>query len=168
MMELTLLETRRSLAHVEPVALGAVVDEVLAAARDAAVPRQVHIIRDPGEESTVEGDRFLLRRALANLVDNAVDFSPDGGTVRVRLGHEDGCAVITVHDEGPGVPGYAREKVFEKFYSLARPGSGKRSTGLGLSFVRQIAMLHHGRIDLENHAEGGALATFSLPRLSSS
>jgi two-component system sensor histidine kinase CreC len=167
MMELTLLETRRSLAHVEPVALGAVVDEVLAGARDAAAPRHVHIMRDAGEEAIVEGDRFLLRRALANLVDNAVDFSPDGGIVRVRLACEDGRAVLTVHDDGPGVPVYAREKVFEKFYSLARPGSGKRSTGLGLSFVRQIAVLHHGHIDLRNHAEGGALATFSLPRLRS-
>ena len=61
----------------------------------------------------------------------------------------------------------ARDKVFEKFYSLARPGSGKRSTGLGLSFVRQIAALHHGRIELTTHAEGGALATFSLPSLPS-
>jgi two-component system sensor histidine kinase CreC len=99
-------------------------------------------------------------------VDNAVDFSPDGGTVRVRLGCEDGRAVLTVRDEGPGVPVFARDKVFEKFYSLARPGSGKRSTGLGLAFVRHIAVLHHGRIDLKNNAEGGALATFSLPRLS--
>ena len=167
MMELTLLETRRSLAHVESVALGPVVDEVVAGARDAAVPREVHITRDPGEDATVEGDRFLLRRALANLVDNAVDFSPDGGTVRVRLACDDGRAVLRVRDEGPGVPMYAGEKVFEKFYSLARPGSGKRSTGLGLAFVRHIAVLHHGRIDLKNHAEGGALATFALPRLPS-
>jgi two-component system sensor histidine kinase CreC len=167
MMELTLLETRRSLARVEAVELAAVVDEVLAGARDAAASRQVNIVREPSEEATVEGDRFLLRRALANLVDNAVDFSPDGGTVRVRLARENGRAVLTVHDEGPGVPAYAREKVFEKFYSLARPRSGKRSTGLGLTFVRQIAVLHHGRIDLRNNAEGGALATFSLPRLRS-
>ena len=167
MMELTLLETRRSLAHVEPVALGTLVDEVLAGARDAAVSRKVNILRDPGEEAIVDGDRFLLRRALANLVDNAVDFSPDGGTVRVQLACENGLAVLTVRDEGPGVPPYASDKVFEKFYSLARPGSGKRSTGLGLAFVRHIAMLHHGRIDLRNRAEGGALATFSMPRLSS-
>ena len=139
---------------------------MLAGARDAAVARRVRVVRDAGDECTVEGDRFLLRRALANLVDNAVDFSPEGGTVRVRLACKDARAVVTVRDEGPGVPVYAREKVFEKFYSLARPGSGKRSTGLGLSFVRQIAVLHHGHIELGNHDEGGALATFSLPRLS--
>ena len=166
MMELTLLETRRSLAHVEPVALGRLVDEVLAAARDAA-PRGVRIVRAPGDEASVDGDRFLLRRALSNLVDNAVDFSPEGGEVHVRLQVQGQAAVLTVRDQGPGVPAYAREQVFEKFYSLPRPGSGKRSTGLGLSFVRQIASLNHGRIVLENEAGGGALATLTLPRLPS-
>jgi two-component system sensor histidine kinase CreC len=167
MMELTLLETRRSLAHVQPVALGPLLDEVLAAARDAAAPRKVRIVREGDEDVTVEGDRFLLRRALSNLVDNAIDFSPDGGAVRVGLEAGPQQAVLRVRDQGPGVPQYAREKVFEKFYSLARPASGKRSTGLGLSFVRQIASLHHGRIALENEAGGGAVATLSLPRLPS-
>jgi two-component system sensor histidine kinase CreC len=167
MMELTLLETRRSLAHVQPVALGALLDEVLAAARDAAAPRKVRIVREGDGDATVEGDRFLLRRALSNLVDNAIDFSPEGGAVHVALEAGPQQAVLRVRDQGPGVPQYAREKVFEKFYSLARPGSGKRSTGLGLSFVRQIASLHHGRIALENEAGGGAVATLSLPRLPS-
>ena len=167
MLELTLLESRRSLARVEPIALDALLDEVVTAARDAAMRRQMNIVREPGAEVEVEGDPFLLRRLLSNLLDNALDFSPDGGEVRVALKRQAGRALVTVRDHGPGVPGYAREKVFEKFYSLARPGSGKRSTGLGLSFVRQIATLHHGRIELENHPEGGALATLSLPLLDS-
>lgn len=167
MMELTLLESRRSLARVEPIALGPLLDEVAAAARDAATPRQMRIVREPGDEASVEGDPFLLRRLLSNLLDNALDFSPDGGEVRVRLEARGTRAVVSVRDHGPGVPEYAREKVFEKFYSLPRPGSGKRSTGLGLSFVRQIASLHHGRIELVNHPEGGALATLALPLLDS-
>ena len=167
MMELTRLEARRSLAHVAPVDLGEVLDEVLATARDAAAPRQVHVARAPGGEAVVEGDRFLLRRALSNIVDNAVDFSPAGGTVRVQLAREAGEAVVTVRDEGPGIPDYARDKVFEKFYSLARPGTGRKSTGLGLSFVRQVAALHHGRVALANGEEGGAVATLSLPVLPS-
>ena len=71
---------------------------------------------------------------------------------------------VTVRDRGPGIPDYAGDKVFEKFYSLARPHSQKKSTGLGLSFVKEIAALHHGRIELGNAPEGGALATLSLPR----
>ena len=56
-------------------------------------------------------------------------------------------------------------KAFEKFYSRARPRTGKKGTGLGLAFVREIATLHHGRAELANAPEGGALATLTLPRL---
>ena len=167
MMELTLLETRRSLARVQPVALGPLLDEVLAAAGAAGAARQVRMVRLGEADAQVEGDRFLLRLALANLVDNAVDFSPEGGSVEVQLATDRDAASVTVRDQGPGVPAYAREKVFEKFYSLARPGTGKKSTGLGLSFVRHIAALHHGRVSLDNHVQGGAVAVLALPRLAS-
>jgi two-component system sensor histidine kinase CreC len=167
MMELTRLETRRSLAHVAPVALAALVDEVVAGAQAAAASRQVRVESTVAREAVVEGDRFLLGRALSNIVDNAVDFSPAGGTVRVNLGCRAGTVFVTVRDEGPGVPAYAREQVFEKFYSLARPATGRKSTGLGLSFVRQVATLHHGKVALENDAKGGAVAILSLPLLAS-
>ena len=72
---------------------------------------------------------------------------------------------IQVHDKGPGIPEYAEEKVFEKFFSLARPHNKKKSTGLGLAFVKEIAELHRGRISLKNASEGGALAILSLPLL---
>ena len=62
---------------------------------------------------------------------------------------------ITVRDHGPGVPPYAEGKVFDKFFSLARPGSPKRSTGLGLSFVQEIATLHQGSVSLRNVQPGG-------------
>ena len=71
---------------------------------------------------------------------------------------------IQVRDHGPGIPDYAEDKVFEKFYSLARPHSRKKSTGLGLPFVKEIAELHHGRVTLKNAPDGsGAVATLSLP-----
>ena len=65
---------------------------------------------------------------------------------------------LTVRDQGPGVPDYAEHKVFEKFYSLARPHSNKKSTGLGLAFVKEIAELPRGRASLRNAPGGGALA----------
>ena len=111
----------------------------------------------------MEGDPFLLRRAVSNLLDNAIDFSAEGGEVRIALERTARVARIRVQDQGPGIPEYAQDKVFEKFYSLARPHSSKKSTGLGLAFVREIASLHHGRIDLANAPEGGAVATLSLP-----
>ena len=69
-----------------------------------------------------------------------------------------------MRDHGPGVPDFAQGKVFEKFYSLARPNGRKKSTGLGLPFVKEIAELHQGRVGLVNAPGGGALARLALPR----
>jgi two-component system sensor histidine kinase CreC len=163
MMELTALETRRALEHVEPIALRPLLEELVAGAQAAAAPRRIRVLLDIVQDAEVEGDRFLLRRAVSNLLDNAIDFSPDGGEVRITLERNRRAALVRVLDQGPGIPEYAQDKVFEKFYSLARPHSSKKSTGLGLSFVREIAALHHGRIELGNAPEGGARATLSLP-----
>ncbi len=70
---------------------------------------------------------------------------------------------FTVEDSGPGVPDYALPRVFERFYSLPRPGTERKSTGLGLALVREIAHLHGGDATLENRREGGARAVFWVP-----
>jgi two-component system sensor histidine kinase CreC len=163
MMELTALETRRALDRVAPVSLKPLLEELVAAAGDAAATRQVWVALEAPHDALAEGDAFLLRRAVSNLLDNAIDFSPAGGRVRVTLQRTPRSAVVQVSDDGPGIPDYALDKVFEKFYSLARPHSRKKSTGLGLAFVREIASLHHGRIELANGEYGGAVATLWLP-----
>ncbi len=114
-------------------------------------------------EAVVRGDAFLLRQALSNLLDNALAFSPEGGRIRlcVRAGDEGWEARVS--DEGPGVPDYALDRVFERFYSLARPGSGQRSSGLGLPFVAEVARLHGGKALLHNRTGGGAEACLALP-----
>ena len=169
MMELTALEARRVLDRTEPVALGALLREVASSAQTAATSRNVRIridgLREDIGEAHVDGDRFLLRQAIGNLLDNAIDFAPAGSQVvlALRLAARQN-AVITVRDRGPGIPDYAQGKVFEKFYSLARPHSQKKSTGLGLAFVQEIAALHRGRIELGNAKDGdGAVATLTLP-----
>jgi two-component system sensor histidine kinase CreC len=111
----------------------------------------------------VDGDPLLLQRAVGNLLDNALDFSPPGARIEVTLALKGRQAEIGVRDHGPGIPDYADHKVFEKFYSLARPGTQRKSTGLGLPFVREIAALHHGRVTLRNAPDGGAVATLVLP-----
>jgi two-component system sensor histidine kinase CreC len=165
MMELTALESRRHLDAPEPVALRPLLAELVASVQPACAARGVRIELTEGAEATVEGDAFLLHRALANLVDNAIDFSPSGGLITLALVLHRRSVDICVRDRGPGIPVYAEGKVFEKFYSLARPHTQKKSTGLGLSFVREIVELHHGRVTLGNAADGGALAVLSLPLL---
>ena len=111
----------------------------------------------------LEGDVFLLRRALGNLIDNAVAFSPPAGTVELCVEASEGQVRFIVRDRGPGVPDYARERVFERFYSLPRPDGGQRSSGLGLPFVREVMRLHGGEATLTNRPDGGAEAVLSLP-----
>ncbi len=162
MLELAALETRRHLDNPAPVVLRPMLEEIAASASAAGTARQV-AVELSGAAATVDGDIFLLRRAITNLVDNALDFSPAGATVHIELAVERRVAQVRVRDHGPGIPDYAEGKVFEKFYSLARPHNQKKSTGLGLAFVKEIAELHSGRITLANAAEGGALAVLSLP-----
>jgi two-component system sensor histidine kinase CreC len=91
--------------------------------------------------------------------------------VRLSLVQRGRWAEVQVLDEGPGIPAFANDRVFEKFYSLPRPGTGRRSTGLGLAFVREVADQHRGRARVHNAASGGdglargAMASLSLPLL---
>jgi two-component system sensor histidine kinase CreC len=168
MLELTALETRRVLDTTQSVALRPLLEELAHASHGAGAQRHIQISVVAGADATVEGDSFLLRRAVSNLLDNALDFSPEGGQVELGLQLKGRWACITVRDQGAGIPPYAQDKVFEKFYSLARPHSRKKSTGLGLSFVKEIASLHRGRVELANQGEAeanpGAIATLWLPR----
>jgi two-component system, OmpR family, sensor histidine kinase CreC len=166
MMELAALESRRTLERSAPVALRALLEERVASARAAGAPRGIEVTLDAAGDASVEGDALLLQRAVGNLLDNALDFSPEQGRIEVGLALRGKQAEISVRDHGPGIPDYADERVFEKFYSLARPGTQRRSTGLGLPFVREIATLHQGRITLRNAPGGGALALLTLPTTS--
>jgi two-component system sensor histidine kinase CreC len=113
---------------------------------------------------TVEGNSFLLHQALENLIRNAIEFSPKGGTVTVSAAVEPGGVTVAVTDEGPGIPEYALGRIFERFYSLGRPDTGRKSTGLGLNFVREVAKSHGGKVRVANRPEGGAVAELILPR----
>ena len=152
------LQTRQS------VSVAALVQEVGegVSAKLAGAGLQLSVaLHDPS--ATVRGDPFLLRQALSNLLDNAIAFSPAAGTITLSTVAADGALEIRMSDQGPGIPDYAHERVFERFYSLARPATGLRSSGLGLPFVREVARLHGGVVELRNLPAGGAMATLRLP-----
>ncbi len=108
-------------------------------------------------------DEDKITRAINNLVRNALDFSPTAGQVDITAKAVKRNVEIVVRDRGPGLPDYARARVFEKFFSLPRPATGKRSTGLGLAFVREVAQLHGGTAKIANDPAGGAVAALTLP-----
>lgn len=108
------------------------------------------------------GDELLLSQALTNLIDNALDFTPAGGTVTIGGERRESGYIIQVADSGSGIPDYALDKVFDRFYSLPRVNREK-STGLGLNFVREVALVHQGSIALQRRSPQGTVATLSLP-----
>lgn len=163
MLELSALEARHGRVEFTRVDLRTVVDEVCAGLRPAAASRGIAIQVAGPDGVEVTGERFLLAQAVSNLVQNALEFSPPGGVVALELAEKDGRIRLSVTDGGPGVPGFALERVFDRFYSLPRPDTGRKSSGLGLSIVREIARLHGGEIELANRAEGGARAVLTLP-----
>src|SRR5690606_9271361 len=113
------------------------------------------------EPAPVQGEAALLGELAANLVDNAIKYTPSGGEVTVRTGERDEDAFIEVEDSGPGVPEPERERVFERFYrgrGTAVPGAG-----LGLPIVREIAHRHGARIELESSRAGGLRICVRFP-----
>lgn len=176
LLALVRVEQQQRLEVAERVELHAlarqVADDFAGALAAAGVGLEIVDAADPGlADSTagaavqllVRGDALLLRQALGNLLDNAIGFSPRGGVVRVELSRGADSAAVSVRDDGPGVPDYAAERLFERFYSLPRPGGGAKSTGLGLPFVREVAALHGGSVTVANAAGGGCCARLVLP-----
>jgi len=118
-----------------------------------------------GEDGTmwVRGDSFLLREMLGNLLDNAIRYSRDGGHVTVRLAGGPREIVLSVQDNGPGIPEPERGRVFERFYRAL--GTGTEGCGLGLAIVREIALSHRGEVTLAEGAGGrGTVVRVAFPR----
>jgi two-component system sensor histidine kinase CreC len=164
LLALAAVEYRQRIEQPAAVDTMAMAREVV---EDAATRLQVADVRcelvDVDGLPAMRGDAFLLRQMLGNLLDNAIDFSPRGGVVEIRQHVHEGTLKIEVRDRGAGIPDYARSRVFERFYSLPRPEGGSRSSGLGLTFVAEVAKLHGGRVTIADRDGGGTVATVILP-----
>jgi two-component system sensor histidine kinase CreC len=162
LLALAAVEHRQRIEAPEPVDLLALAEDARQQLAQRLQSRGLSV-QVTGQPAVVQGDPFLLRQALLNLLDNAADFAPAGSVVEVTITRTGARWDIDVADRGPGVPDYALGRAFERFYSLPRPGGGSRSSGLGLSFVAEAATLHGGQATLANRDGGGAVARLSLP-----
>ncbi|WP_327584292.1 HAMP domain-containing histidine kinase [Nonomuraea sp. NBC_00507] len=127
-----------------------------------AAARDLTITRDLGRGLEMIGDSDALRRAVANLLSNAVRLSPPGGTIRVASGRSDGWLWVAVRDNGPGLREADQERVFDRFWR-GEPSRRDRHTGLGLAIVRQIVESHGGRVAVFSRLGEGATFVLWLP-----
>ena len=149
MLQLSRLENVRSISRVQIEGFD-FFWSVAESFQPRLVAKKMEMDLDVAAELAFEADELLLRQAVANLVSNSIDFSPPESHIRLSAFMQDAVMHITVQDSGTGIPDFALKKVFEKFFSLGRPDSGKKSSGLGLPFVAEVAALHGGRVELEN------------------
>ncbi|MDH3347582.1 MAG: two-component system sensor histidine kinase CreC [Desulfobulbaceae bacterium] len=159
MLELAALENRTIVGKKERISLHALVNTVLESKQPVILLKELQVEVDLAKDLQLLGDSFLLHQAVANLIQNAIDFSAQKGVVRLHASGEQGQVMLVVDNDGPLIPDYALPRVFERFFSLVRPATGKKSTGLGLNFVKEVASLHNGRVTLENRGEEGVRAT---------
>lgn len=160
------LASRRTRLQAKGMVVQVQESPAFAALADAKGSASAHAPAEPA----VQGDQFLLQQALGNVLDNALDFAPAGSAITLTLALAAPAAgqpplqTITVRDRGSGLPPYAQAHVFQRFYSLPRPDTGRKSTGLGLAFVREVMRIHQGRIEIANASDGpGAVVCLSLP-----
>ena len=164
LLELSAIEGRSSLEAAEEIDFHAIVARAIDQARPLADVAGVRLDHAAGAAAVLlRGDAFILRAAVTNLLENAIDFSPTGSVIGISVESSGGNVILSIRDHGSGIPDYAKEKVFERFYSLRHHTSKRKGTGLGLTLVREAAELHGGSISLEPVEGGGTLAKLILP-----
>ncbi len=162
LLALSTIEGMHALKQVTTVDIAALINQVHDEIKPQLANTTIQVAVNIQAADAISGDPFLLRQAIANLMQNAVDFSPDQGQIRVTLTQREKVLTLVVEDDGPGIPDFASKRIFDKFFSLRRPDTGEKSTGLGLNFVKEIVDLHNGRIRLENRHPSGTRAIISL------
>ncbi|MES2570039.1 MAG: two-component system sensor histidine kinase CreC, partial [Verrucomicrobiota bacterium] len=166
LLSLSAIESRKSLDQPEEIVLKELAESVRIQMSPAFESRRVRLEIAVSGNPMIVGETFLLEIALTNLLQNAIAFSPAGALVRLEIQPvpDEGAVRLVVEDEGCGFPGYALERVFERFYSLQHPATGRKSSGLGLCFVREAVELHGGRASLFNRPDrSGVRAILTLP-----
>ena len=162
LLHLAQVEQRQGLEERVAVPLALLVDELLQAQQARITAANLQIEQALPTGLSLRGERFLLRQALANLLDNALDFTPPGGTIRIAAERQGERIVLRLFNQGEAIPDYAQARLTERFYSLPRPNGGRKSTGLGLNFVQEVVELHGGELHIGN-VDGGVEVRLVLP-----
>jgi two-component system OmpR family sensor kinase/two-component system sensor histidine kinase QseC len=154
-------EPQDAAMELENVDLAAAAADAIKDTHDLALARKIDLGLEAPPGLNVQGDREALRTLVRNLVDNAVRYTPPGGTVQVRCWSAAQRAQLEVSDTGPGIPPGEKKRVFDRFYR--RAAAQEDGTGLGLAIVKAIAERHGAQIDLGEAPGGGLRVAVSFP-----
>jgi signal transduction histidine kinase len=164
-LEMLRFETGRLKLELAPCEAGSLVREVCERFRLNAEKKEI-LLKPclPEEELWLVADRLQLERALANLLDNAIKYSPSGTRVEIRLFQEEETVVFEVEDQGPGIPAEEIPHIFEPFYRVSREAKISPGTGLGLAIVKNVVEAHGGSINVESIIEQGTKFYLRFPK----
>lgn len=165
LLNLAQVEQRQGLEQQSAVPLAALVDEVLKAQCARIEQAGLQVERLIEADVKLYGEPFLLRQALGNLLENALDFTPPGGILRFSAQVHNEDVHVRLFNQAEPIPEYALPRLSERFYSLPRPASGRKSTGLGLNFVEEVMKLHGGSLQIGN-VPGGVQVVLHLHTVS--
>ena len=148
------------------ITLEELVESAWSSIRPLAEERHVQLQLERSEPGPMMGDQRRLHRAVLNLLDNALRYSPDGSTVEVDVVPSGGWWMLMIRDHGPGLSESDLGSMFQRFYrgDPSRARSARSGSGLGLAIVQQIAVNHGGRIEARNHPGGGTCMELLLPK----
>jgi two-component system, OmpR family, phosphate regulon sensor histidine kinase PhoR len=164
LLRLARLDAKQEVLDVAPCETHQIIGAVIADLSQMIDAKKQHVsIGVASEAGMIEGDPAKLHDILRNLIENAVNYSPEGADVRIEAIRRDGMIDIVVSDSGPGIPAADLKRVFERFYRVDKSRSRPGGTGLGLAIVRHLVELHGGTVSAQNKAEGGAQFTVTLP-----
>lgn len=164
LLRLARLDAHQEPLDIAPCDLEQVISSVMSDLSPTIAARQQQVTTTVAPAAcSISGDPAKLHDIVRNLVENAVNYSPERASIRVEAVRRDSHVVITVSDSGPGIPAADLGRVFERFYRVDKARSRPGGMGLGLAIVRHLVELHGGRVTAENQPQGGSRFTVTLP-----
>ncbi len=166
LLNLSRIESLDKLSKLTKINIKSVIEDVVSETIRAGniAKKNIKFKYEIGDDLKIKVEKLLFEQAVGNIINNAIDFSPNKGTIIIKASQTNSAVNIIILDEGPGIPAQVLSKLFTRFFSVSRPDTGKRSTGLGLRFVNKIMQLHGGEITLNNRfLQDGAEAKLRFP-----
>ena len=164
-LDFSQLEFGQRLLATRVLPLGPLIGETIRSLEPLLARKGLQLVLDcPADQPRVEVDADLIKQALINLVNNAIKYTPGGGTVTVSTREDAATMRVTISDTGPGIPADELRSIFRQFYRIGGPAATTEGAGLGLAIVKNIINLHDGHVDVQSHEGAGAAFSFHLPK----